>query len=200
MKEKAFILKEIQSSASVLKDLAASGSEQIALAAKLLTESLQAGGKIWIFGNGGSAADAQHFAAELVGRYKIEREGLAAVAMTTDTSLLTAVSNDFSFEQIFSRQVLALANPGDVVIGITAGGKSTNVLAGLRAGRERGAHTIALVGADTSAVDSIDGGEGLEHLVISVPSGDIPRVQECHAVIIHILCDLVERTVGQGQQ
>jgi D-sedoheptulose 7-phosphate isomerase len=147
------------------------------------------GRKILIFGNGGSAADAQHFAAELAGRYRLERRALPALALTTDTSMLTAISNDYGFTQVFTRQVEALARPGDTVIGISTSGRSANVIAGLQTAQVLGARTLALIGAN------ITGLAGVADQVISVPSMDTPRIQEAHAVIIHILCDLVEKAL-----
>jgi D-sedoheptulose 7-phosphate isomerase len=143
-----------------------------------------------IFGNGGSAADAQHFAAELGGRYRRERCALPALALTTDSSMLTAISNDYGFSRVFARQVEALALPGDTVIGISTSGRSANVIAGLQTARTLGARTVALLGAD------ITGLAGVADQVISVPSTDTPRIQEAHAVIIHILCDLVEKALN----
>ena len=120
--------------------------DSLEIAAKLCIESLQNGGKILIFGNGGSAADAQHIAAELVGRYKAERKGLAAIALTTDTSVLTSIGNDYGYERVFDRQVEALANEGDVVIGISTSGSSTNVINALKLANDSGCKTIGLSG------------------------------------------------------
>jgi D-sedoheptulose 7-phosphate isomerase len=182
-----YISSELNTSATLLQQIAREATAPIAQAAKLIAARLEAGNKIMLFGNGGSAADAQHFAAELVGRYQMERGGLAAIALTTDTSILTSLGNDFGFEQVFARQVEALALPGDVVIGISTSGRSANVIAGLQTGRALGVHTIAILGAN------IIGLGGAADLVISVPSTQTPRIQEAHAVIIHILCDLVEK-------
>jgi D-sedoheptulose 7-phosphate isomerase len=192
-----FIQTELLQSARLLESIAAEGSAAIQAAADLLIERLLAGNKVLIFGNGGSAADAQHFAAELVGRYRRDRRSLPAIALTTDTSLLTAIGNDYSFEQIFQRQVSALAEPGDVVIGISASGRSKNVAAGIQAARQAGAHTLVLIGAETAQLGKLPdlNSSKLVHLAISVPSRDLPRVQEAHAVIIHILCDLIEKAL-----
>jgi phosphoheptose isomerase len=155
-------------------------------AAETIAECFRGGGKVLLFGNGGSAADAQHIAAEFVGRFAREREGLPAIALTTDTSILTAVGNDFGFERVFARQVEALGRPGDVVVAISTGGRSPNVLAGVRAARERGLATIGLTGG---------GGGPLADMVeiaIVVPSRSTPRIQECHIALGHILCELVE--------
>jgi D-sedoheptulose 7-phosphate isomerase len=155
-------------------------------AAQLLRACLAGGGKLLLFGNGGSAADAQHFAAELSGRYLKERPGLAAVALTTDTSALTAIANDYGFDQVFARQVEALAKRGDVAAGISTSGNSPNVLLGLRRAKELGCATLALLGRDGGSIGSE------ADLALVYPSRETPRIQEAHAVLIHLLCALVE--------
>lgn len=155
-------------------------------AAELLRASLAAGGKVLLFGNGGSAADAQHWAAELTGRYLRERPGLAALALTTDTSALTAIGNDYGFDQVFARQVQALANPIDVVVGISTSGYSQNVLLALQKARAIGCRTVAILGRDGGAIaPEVDVAlvYGAEHT---------PRIQEFHTVLGHLLCALVE--------
>ncbi|MGE5221401.1 MAG: SIS domain-containing protein [Omnitrophica WOR_2 bacterium] len=189
MDDREFIFKEFIESARLLEQLASQLAEPLERLGKFLTEQLASGHKIMILGNGGSAADAQHFAAELVGRYRRNRTAIPAIALTTDTSLLTAVGNDFSFEDIFSRQIEALAQPGDVVFGISTSGRSKNVLSAFNAARLRKATTVALVGSDSSEV------KALSDYVISVPSRDTARIQEAHAIIIHILSDLIEQAV-----
>jgi D-sedoheptulose 7-phosphate isomerase len=154
---------------------------------ELLVEALQGGHKVLVMGNGGSAADAQHLAAEIVGRFKLERRGLPAIALTTDSSILTAIGNDYGFEQVFRRQVEALAEAGDVVIGISTSGNSPNVQKAMEFALERGCHTIGLLGKDGGSIKSLC----TVPLVVSV--NNTPRVQEGHITIIHILCDLVER-------
>ncbi len=151
-----------------------------------LRTCLQNGGKILLMGNGGSAADCQHIAAEIVGRYKRERKGLPAIALTTDSSILTSVGNDYGFEHIFSRQIEALCNEGDVVIGISTSGNSANIVAGIETARSLGAHTVGLTGAGGGRLAS------LCDTTLAMPSGDTPRVQEAHILIGHILCDLIE--------
>lgn len=159
---------------------------QIRRCAQLLANALADGMKILIAGNGGSAADAQHFAAELVGRFLLERRGLPAIALTTDSSILTAVANDYGFEQIFSRQVEALANPGDVVIGISTSGNSANILAALAAAKQCGCTTIGLLGRDGGAIAArVD-------LPLIVSCAETPHIQEMHVTIIHLLCKLIE--------
>jgi D-sedoheptulose 7-phosphate isomerase len=148
--------------------------------------ALKAGKKIIFFGNGGSAADAQHLAAELVVRYRINRRALPSIALTTDTSILTAHSNDYGFETVFARQVEALAQPGDVVVGISTSGTSKNVVAGLKAARERGCVVVSFTGqngADCAA---------LAHHAYCVPSPITAYAQECHLMAGHVLCEHVE--------
>jgi D-sedoheptulose 7-phosphate isomerase len=186
----AFIKSQFEASAKLLQQMAVESIEQAAAVAIILIDCLSNNHKVLIFGNGGSAADAQHFAAELGGRYRMERRALPALALTTDTSMLTAISNDYGFARVFARQVEALAQPGDVVIGISTSGRSANVIAGLQTARALGARTVALLGAE------ITGLAGVADQVISVPSTDTPRIQEAHAVIIHILCDLVEKSAA----
>lgn len=189
---KKIIQNELRDSASLMLELAAQSSEQVAAAGQMLVECLAAGKKVLVFGNGGSAADAQHLAAELVGRYRNERAALPAIALTTDTSLLTALGNDYGFSEVFARQVEALANPGDVVIGISTSGRSANVIAGLHTARALGTRTIALIGANISGMG------GLADQVVSVPSQETPRIQEAHAVIIHTLCKIVDDELGKS--
>jgi D-sedoheptulose 7-phosphate isomerase len=152
-----------------------------------MIDALQAGHKILIMGNGGSAADAQHFAAEMVGRFLLERKALPAIALTTDTSILTAVGNDYGFDDVFKRQVEALALPGDVLIGLSTSGNSKNVKRALEVGKDVGAITIGLLGRDGGEIGSIS------DFNLTVPSTETPRIQEAHLVMIHILCDLVEK-------
>jgi len=191
-----FITSELKSSASLLEKLASESTIEIQQTAELLIKCLSSGGKVLLFGNGGSAADAQHFATELVGRYRRDRPAIPAISLTSDTSLITSISNDYGFSEVFARQVQALAQPGDIVIGISTSGRSANVIAGLGSARDKGAHTVALIGAN------ILGLAALVDIVISVPSEDTPRIQEAHGVIIHILCDIVEQSLhpDQGQE
>jgi D-sedoheptulose 7-phosphate isomerase len=144
------------------------------------------GKKILIFGNGGSAADAQHIAAELTGRYKSDRRGLPAIALTTDTSALTAIANDFGYKNVFARQVEALANEGDLLIGISTSGNSKNILKALKLGKELGCRTMGLSGNGGGAMSEVC------DLNIVVPSTDTPRIQEMHIMIGHIICQAVD--------
>ena len=156
-------------------------------AAAAIVASLRQGGTLFIFGNGGSASDAQHVAAELVGRFQRERAAMAAIALTTDTSVLTGIGNDYSFERIFERQIEALGRRGDVAFGISTSGQSPNVIAALSAARARGLGTIALTGRDGGAVGKA------ASIHVNVPSESTARTQEVHRTLLHVICDLVER-------
>lgn len=149
--------------------------------------------KVVLFGNGGSAADAQHLAGELVGKFYLERKALAAIALTTNTSELTAIANDYNFNRVFTRQVEALVNPGDIVIGITTSGNSLNVIEGIKEAKLRGAVTIGFTGASGGKLK-----ENVDYL-LSVPSEDTPHIQESHIMIGHIICYLVEKELFGGQ-
>ena len=155
-------------------------------AAKLCIDSLKNGGKVLIFGNGGSAADAQHIAAELSGRFKKERQALAGIALTTDTSALTAIGNDYGYEFVFSRQVEALCNKNDVVIGISTSGNSLNIIKAINSAKNIGAKAITLSGKS--------GGEmkKLGDVNIVIPSNDTPRIQEMHIMVGHMICALID--------
>ncbi len=152
----------------------------------IVIEALQKGNKLLIFGNGGSAADAQHIAAELTGRYKTERRGLPGIALTTDTSALTAIGNDFGYEKVFERQVEALANEGDVLLGISTSGNSDNVLRALNLGQNMGCKTIGFSGRDGGQMSKICDAN------IIIPSSNTPRIQEMHIMIGHIICQAVD--------
>ena len=152
----------------------------------LITKSLKNKKKIIIFGNGGSAADSQHFAAEFIGRFLLERQSLPAISLTTDTSILTSLGNDYSFDNIFSRQCESLVEKNDIVFGISTSGKSLNVINGIETAKNQGAITIALLGS---------GGGNLSQIVdipIIIPSNSTPRIQESHRIILHIICEIVE--------
>jgi D-sedoheptulose 7-phosphate isomerase len=156
-------------------------------AAEMLIDAFLKGKKLLVMGNGGSAADAQHLAAEIVGRFRLERKGLPAIALSTDTSILTAVANDYGYEAVFRRQVEALAAEGDVVVGISTSGESANVASALLLAREMGCVTVGLLGKDGGSIRRI------VDLDLTVPGNDTPRIQEGHITILHILCDLVEQ-------
>ena len=164
--------------------------ESVESAAQICIDALKNNRKILIFGNGGSAADAQHIAAELVGRYKVERKGLPAIALTTDSSALTCISNDYGYEQVFSRQVEALANTGDVVIGISTGGTSTNVISALDIAKNIGCKAIGFSGRGGGEMNA------LCDVNLVVPSDDTPRIQEMHILIGHTICQLIDNEFG----
>ena len=156
-------------------------------AAEICINCLKNGGKIILFGNGGSAADAQHIAAELVGRFKIERNGLSAIALTTDTSVLTSIGNDFGFSSIFDRQVEALANKKDVVIGISTSGNSENVINGLKLASTINCKTIGLTGSNGGKLNQIC------DVNIIAPSNNTARIQEVHIIVGHTICHLIDK-------
>jgi D-sedoheptulose 7-phosphate isomerase len=161
----------------------------IAAAIETITASLINGGKILVCGNGGSAADAQHFAAELVGRYEAERHGLAAIALTTDTSILTAVGNDYAFNQIFARQVQALGNAGDVLLAISTSGNSGNVVEAIAAAHQSNLRVIALTGRNGGKMGEMLANDDIH---LCVPVERTARIQETHLLIIHCLCDGID--------
>jgi len=160
---------------------------QINEISSLIVEAYRRKKKVILFGNGGSAADAQHIAGELVNRLHLEREALPAIALTTDSSVLTSIANDYDYSRIFARQVEALAKEGDVVIGISTSGSSSNVIEAVKTAKEKGAKTVGFTGNKGGKLAE------LVDFVISVPSDETPRVQESHITILHIICCLVER-------
>ncbi|MEZ5319822.1 MAG: SIS domain-containing protein [Vicinamibacterales bacterium] len=160
--------------------------EAIVRAAGIVRDAIGDGRQVLVCGNGGSATDAQHLAAELVGRFRRPRGGLAAVALTADSAVVTSIANDFGFDVVFARQVEAIGRPGDVVIGVTTSGRSPNVNAALSAARSAGLKTVAITGRD--------GGDAgpLADVHVNVPADDTARIQEVHRTLVHVLCDLVE--------
>jgi len=162
--------------------------EPVIEAADAIRTAFGGGGKLLVFGNGGSAADAQHMAAELVGRFERERQAMAAIALTTDTSIVTSVANDFTFDWVFARQIEALGRPEDVALGISTSGRSANVLTAIEAANARGMKTIALTGRDGGTI----GKAAAIH--INVAHASTARIQEVHRTVIHAICALVERT------
>jgi D-sedoheptulose 7-phosphate isomerase len=179
------ILAEIEEGVGLRRWIGEHLAEPIERVARRMIACYRAGGTIYFCGNGGSAADSQHLAAELVGRLRHDSRPLAAIALTTDTSALTAIANDFGFERVFARQVRALVRPGDLLFALSTSGRSPNILAAVAAARAAGAHTVALAGGDGPLAGLVD-----EALVI--PARDSARVQECLLTIGHILCGLVE--------
>ena len=160
--------------------------DEVASAAQICINCLKNNGKILIFGNGGSAADAQHFAAELVGRYQKNRNGLAAIALTTDSSVITSIANDFGFENVFKRQIEAIANEGDVAIGISTSGKSLNVINAIKLASDLGCRTIGLTGKKCLQFNDIC------EVNLAIQSHSTPRIQEMHILIEHTLCHLID--------
>ena len=181
------IRRQLEEHQGLMAEIARSMTGDIERFVALVCETLSGGNKVLVMGNGGSASDAQHFAAEIVGRFKMERRALPAIALSTDTSILTAVGNDYGFDRVFVRQVEALAQPGDLVLGISTSGNSPNVLRALNLARERGCRTVGLLGKDGGSIKPVC------DLPLVVPSADTPRIQEAHITIIHIVCDLVEK-------
>jgi phosphoheptose isomerase len=180
------IAERLRLTAAAHERMAASGPDAIAAAGRAMIDALAAGRSVLVFGNGGSAADAQHFAAELVVRYERDRPGRSAIALSTDTSVLTAAGNDFGFEMLFARQVEAIGRPGDVALTITTSGTSPNVVRALQAANQRGLVTIALTGRD--------GGEAgrIARLHVNVPEDRSALVQEVHITVLHTWCELID--------
>ena len=181
------IRRQLEESARVKQGFSSELISRIAQFAEKSAAALRAGGKLVFFGNGGSAADAQHLAAELVVRLRTERPGLAALALTTNPSVLTAAGNDYGFERIFSRQIESLVAKQDILVALSTSGNSPNVIRGVEAGRARAAYLVALTGETGGQLASkVD-------LLLNVPSNDAQRIQECHITIGHIACSLIER-------
>jgi D-sedoheptulose 7-phosphate isomerase len=189
---KEFLAKEIQENIAVMSELARDGSAEIAEAATHILEALRAGGKLIAFGNGGSATEAQHLVAELVGRYRVDRPPLAAVALTTDSASLTSIGNDYGFEEIFSRQLRALAAPHDIVAAFSTSGDSPNVLNALHAAQSLGLFSIGLTGRSGGKMSE------LVDICLRAPSDCTPRIQEVHLLMVHLLCGLVETTYSEA--
>ena len=177
----------LQAGIALLAELAATQAETIALAAERIAAALATGGKLLLCGNGGSAADCQHIAAELTVRFRARREAFAALSLTTDTSVLTAIANDFGYEQVFARQIEALGRRGDVLLAISTSGRSPNVLEAARVARSRGLVVVALTGPGGGDLGA------LADVCIRVPGDSADRIQELHITVGHLLCDLIER-------
>jgi D-sedoheptulose 7-phosphate isomerase len=190
-REVSLALSSIRNSIETKERLSKECINDIIEMAHTITTALREGRKVLFFGNGGSAADAQHISAELVGKFKNARPPLRALALTTNTSILTAIGNDFSFDEIFSRQVTANLEKGDVAVGISTSGRSKNVILGVREAAKIGAKTIALTGGDGGLLAPL-----CDHKVI-VPSNDTQRIQECHIMIGHVVCELIDDAVEQ---
>jgi D-sedoheptulose 7-phosphate isomerase len=189
-REVSLVLSAIESNIATNQRISRDGVGGILKAADIIKASLRDGHKVVFFGNGGSAADAQHLAAEFVGRFKVERTPLRSIALTANPSVLTAIGNDFSFEEIFSRQVSAAVEQGDTVVGISTSGRSRNVLNGIREAHRLGAITVGLTGSNGKEMASM-----CDHAIV-VPSNETQRVQEAHLMIGHIICELVEAALA----
>ena len=179
-----------EQSAQLKASLATKMAAPIADAAELMVTCLLAGNKIMSCGNGGSASDAQHFSGEMLNRFERERPGLPAIALSTDTSTLTAIGNDYSYEEIFSKQILALGQPGDLLLAITTSGNSANLLTAVEAAHRQEMGVIALTGKEGGQIASLLRESDME---LRVPAQSTPRIQEVHILIIHCLCDLIDR-------
>jgi len=186
------ITERLEESAQVKKAMAESMVNEIGQMVDLIIAAYEAGGKVVLFGNGGSAADAQHIAGELVGQFKLKRQAFPAIALTTNTSILTAVANDYGYDVVFSRQIEALVNEKDVVIAISTSGNSPNVIDAIRTAKKKGAKTIGLTGGDGGKLAKV------ADLVLIVPSDNPTRMQEAHITIGHIVCELVEKKTAKN--
>jgi len=187
---KKAIEQEFTSHLQTIQKVIGTMEEDLEKASVLLVETLQRGNKILLCGNGGSAADAQHIAAELTGRYKTERRGLPGIALTTDTSALTAIGNDYGYHRIFDRQVEALAQKGDVLIGISTSGNSENIVSALTLAKEIGCSTLSFTGRDGGAMNEVC------DINLVVPSNDTPRIQEMHILFGHTLCQIIDNELS----
>jgi D-sedoheptulose 7-phosphate isomerase len=192
--ERTQVIEQLLVGASVLRQTAYRLSEQVVLAATMIARALGAGGKVLLCGNGGSAADAQHIAGELVGRFRRERGSWPAIALTTDTSILTAVGNDYGFEHVFARQVTALGQPGDILIAISTSGASRNVLAAVEVARGQGVYVIGLTGGGPSPLANA------ADLCLGVPTEDTAFIQQAHIAMLHAVCDLVEQMLVEEKK
>ena len=180
------IAREFEAHLKTIEAVIGSMEADLETASNLAADVLKRGNKVLLCGNGGSAADAQHIAAELTGRYKTERRGLPAIALTTDTSALTAISNDYGYAKVFDRQVEALANKDDLLIGISTSGNSGNIISALKCAKALGCHTIGFSGRDGGAMNQVC------DINLVVPSNDTPRIQEMHILLGHTLCQIVD--------
>jgi D-sedoheptulose 7-phosphate isomerase len=183
---KQTISNEFQAHLETINSVINTMEDKLVEASTLLVNTLKTGNKILLCGNGGSAADAQHIAAELTGRYKSDRRGLPAIALTTDTSALTSIANDYGYDRVFDRQIEALANKGDLIIGISTSGNSQNVLNALKLGKELGCNTLGLTGKGGGKMNEVC------DINLIVPSDDTPRIQEIHILFGHVVCQVVD--------
>jgi D-sedoheptulose 7-phosphate isomerase len=191
--DRARLLAIADESARLKREFFEKEADSVLRAGELLASALRQKRKLLLFGNGGSAADAQHFSAELVNRFRFDRPGLPAIALTTDSSTLTSIANDSDFESVFSRQIEALGIPGDVAVGISTSGSSPNVLKGIEAARVAGLGTLALSGRDGGKL------QPLADLCLTVPHGETSRIQEVHGLLIHLFCEMIEEALFPGK-
>lgn len=187
---KKTVVSELDESVNVIKNISKNLSDAIVQAAEIITDAYQSGGKIILIGNGGSAADAQHIAAEFVGRFRLERKSLPAIALTTNTSILTALANDYGYENIFSRQLDSISNDKDVLIAITTSGNSSNILRAVEDTKLRNIKVIGMTGKTGGKL------KNMVNVLINVPSDNTSRIQEGHIIIGHIICYLTERNLS----
>jgi D-sedoheptulose 7-phosphate isomerase len=191
---KEHIISRLRESAELKLRFAKESVNDIAQATKIIQKSIKSGAKVLIFGNGGSAADAQHIASEFVNRFYKDRKAFSAIALTTDTSLITSIGNDRSFSNIFSRQIEALGRKGDVAWGISTSGKSKNVVSALEVAKSAGLKTILLTGSEVGKIgDTVD-------CLVKIPSKSTPRIQELHITVAHIICELVEGELSSKKE
>lgn len=192
--EKEYIEQGVEELTSLLEVLRPVLKTKLVDVARLLATVLRSHHRLFIFGNGGSAADAQHIAAEFVNRFELDRPAMPAIALTTDTSILTSVANDRSFNEIFVQQLKALAEPGDMALGISTSGASSNVITALKWAKEQGLHTVGFMGQAVTDMDIYC------DVALHVPSSRTPRIQECHILMGHLLCGLVEKIMREEEQ
>jgi len=192
--DRSALLAIVEETTRLKREFFEAEADSVLEAGRMLASALSSGKKILAFGNGGSAADSQHFAAELVNRFRVDRPALAAIALTTDTSILTSIANDSDYESVFSRQVEALGAPGDVALGISTSGSSPNVLKAVEVARSRGLRTLGLAGRDggklAKAVD----------LCLTVPHRETARIQEVHGLLIHLFCEMIDSSLYPGDR
>lgn len=191
---RALVIGQLLEGAEVIRETAYQLHREILAAATRITNTLLAGGKVMLCGNGGSAADAQHIAAELIGRYRRERGAWPALALTTDTSILTAISNDYAYEQIFARQISALGREGDVLIALSTSGSSANVIRAAEEARARGIYVVGLTGERASPLATT------ADLCLQVPSAITSHIQQAHGAILHAVCELIDRALCLAEQ
>jgi D-sedoheptulose 7-phosphate isomerase len=186
------LLAIVEESARLKREFFEAEADSVLAAGRMLVSALSSGRKVLVFGNGGSAADSQHFAAELVNRFRLDRPALAAIALTTDTSILTSIANDSDYQSVFSRQIEGLGAPGDVAVAISTSGGSANVLKAVEVARSRGLETLGLAGRDGGKLAK------LVDLCLTVPHRETARIQEVHGLLIHLFCEMIDGALYPG--